>query len=256
MTLLSLFFYSQLIKPHNGFLGIVLAGGTDTPLGHHFVHDILPNSSASKSGRVRNGDELLQANGQLLTNKTHAEALSIFRSLPAVIELVVARTKSANRSILQCSSNGKKGNERVNKNIASPEKRRSIIEEAAKTSVIPRSLPPVVDVPKRLAHAYVKPVKRVCRVSSFLGSDDDKIQLNAFDGNGEVLELKKKPANDGGEIKHKEIEKVNQKETNKQKKWKPLIAYEKGPSTHQNYTPNMGFTIFPLLSCQSPSVMI
>ena len=221
------FFYSQLIKPHNGLLGIVLAGGIDTPLGHHFVHDVLPNSSASKSGRVRNGDELLQANGQLLTNKTHAEALSIFRSLPAVIELVVARTKSANRSILQCSSNGKKGNERVNKNIASPEKRRSIIEEAAKTSVIPRSLPPVVDVPKRVAYAYVKPVKRVCRVSSFLGSDDDKIQLNAFDGNGEVLELKKEPANDGGEIKHKEIEKVNQKETNKQKKWKPLITHEK-----------------------------
>lgn len=201
-------FTVQLIKPHNGLLGIVLAGGIDTPLGHHFVHDVLPNSSASKSGRVRNGDELLQANGQLLTNKTHAEALSIFRSLPAVIELVVARTKSANRSILQCSSNGKKGNERVNKNIASPEKRRSIIEEAAKTSVILRSLPPVVDVPKRLAHTYVKPVKRVCRVSSFLGSDDDKIQLNAFDGNGEVLELKKEPANDGGEIKHKEIEKT------------------------------------------------
>ena len=253
---LSFFFNSQLIKPHNGFLGIVLAGGTDTPLGLHFVHDVLPNSSASKSGRVRNGDELLQANGQLLTNKTHAEALSIFRSLPAVIELVVARTKNANRSILQCSSNGKKGNERVNKNIASPEKRRSIIEEAVKTSVIPRSLPPVVDVPKRVAYAYVKPVKRVCRVSSFLGSDDDKIQLNAFDGNGEVLELKKEPANDGGEIKHKEIEKVNQKETNKQKKWKPLIAHEKGPSTHQNYTPKMGFTIFPLLSRQSRSAMI
>ena len=93
-------------------------------------------------------------------------------------------------------------------------------------------------------------------MSSFLGSDDDKIQLNAFDGNGEVLELKKEPANDGGEIKHKEIEKVNQKETNKQKKWKPLIAQEKGPSTHQNYTPKMGFTIFPLLSRQSRSAMI
>ena len=205
-------FYSQVIKPQNGFLGIVLAGGADTPLGHHFVHDVLPNSSASKSGCVRTGDELLQANGQPLTNKTHAEALSIFRSLPAVIELVVARTKDANRSILQRPSNGKKGNDSANKNIASPEKRRSIIEEAAKTSVIPGSLSPVVNVTKKVACPYVKPAKRVCRVSSFLGSEDDKMPTNAFEGRDEVLELKKEPANEGGENKLKEIEKVNQKE--------------------------------------------
>lgn len=164
----------QLIKPQNGFLGIVLVGGADTPLENHYVNDILPNSSASKSGRVRTGDELLEANGQALRGKTHAEALTIFRSLPAVVKLVVARTKDANRSILERLNQEKKDNKKVNKNIASPKKRRSVIEEAANSSVIPRTLSSVIDVTKK-ACPYVKPVKRVSRVSSFVGTAENEV---------------------------------------------------------------------------------
>ena len=175
----------QLIKPQNGFLGIVLVGGTDTPLQKHYVNDILPNSSASKSGRVRSGDELLQVNGKTLTGKTHAEALMIFRSLPAMVELVVARTKDANRSILERLNHDKKGNKTMNHSIASPERRRNLIEEAAKTSVIPSSLASIVDVPKK-AFPHGKPVKRVSRVSSFLGIMENKIATdNEMNGNGE-----------------------------------------------------------------------
>lgn len=162
----------QLIKPQNGFLGIVLVGGADTPLENHYVNDILPNSSASKSGRVRTGDELLEANGQALVGKTHAEALTIFRCLPAVVTLVVARKKDANRAILERLKHEKKDKERVNNNIASPKKRRSVIEEAASSSVIPRNLSSVIDITKK-ACPHVKPVKRVSRVSSFVGTPED-----------------------------------------------------------------------------------
>lgn len=170
-------FKIQLIKPQNGFLGIVLVGGADTPLENHYVNDILPNSSASKSGRVRGGDELLEANGQALRGKSHAEALTIFRSLPAVVELMVARTKDANRAILERLNHEKKDNKKVNNNIASPKRRRSVIEEAAKTSVIPRSLSSVIDVTKKSC-PYVKPVKRVSRVSSFVGTEENEVRVN------------------------------------------------------------------------------
>lgn len=171
------FCHAQLIKPQNGFLGIVLVGGSDTPLEKHYVNDILPNSSASKSGRVRPGDQLLEANGQALVGKTHTEALTIFRSLPAVVELVVARTKDANRAILELLKHERNVIKKVNNNIASPEKRRSIIEEAAKTSVIPRSVPSVIDVTKRSC-PHVKPVKRVSRVSSFVGTEKNETTTN------------------------------------------------------------------------------
>lgn len=174
----SLFFHLQLIKPHNGFLGIVLVGGADTPLQYHYVNDILPNSSASKSGRVRAGDQLLEANGHSLGGKTHAEALTIFRSLPAVVELLVARTKDANRSVLERLKHEEKENKQVNNNMALPDRRRSVIEEAAKTSVIPRSPASVVDVTKTKC-PYVKPVKRVSRVSSFVGTEEDKVVINS-----------------------------------------------------------------------------
>lgn len=165
-------FSIQLIKPQNGFLGIVLVGGADTPLENHYVNDILPNSSVSKSGRVRTGDELLEANGHALGGKTHAEALAIFRSLPAVVTLVVARKKNANRAILERLNHEKKEKKKVNNNIASPKKRRSVIEEAASSSVIPRTLSSVIDVTKK-ACPYVKPVKRASRVSSFVGTTEE-----------------------------------------------------------------------------------
>ena len=164
----------QLIKPQNGFLGIVLVGGADTPLENHYVNDILPNSSASKSGRVRTGDELLEANGQALGGKTHAEALAIFKSLPAVVTLVVTRKKDANRAILERLNHENKDKKRVNNNISSPKKRRSVIEEAASSSVIPRTLSSVIDVTKKVC-PYVKPVKRVSRVSSFVGTPENEL---------------------------------------------------------------------------------
>jgi len=198
-------FTTQLIKPQNGFLGIILVGGADTPLENHYVNDILPNSSASKSGRVRAGDELLEANGQALGGKSHAEALTIFRSLPVVVELVVARTKDANRAILKRLNDKEKENRKINNNIASPERRRSIIEQAAKSSVIPRSLSSVIDVTKKTS-PHAKPVKRVSRVSSFVGTEETEAAINnAVNENGRQ-KGNQEPTNEGENNKLKENE--------------------------------------------------
>lgn len=194
-----------MIKPQNGFLGIVLVGGADTPLENHYVKDILPNSSASKSGRVRAGDELLEANGQPLGGKSHAEALTIFRSLPVVVELVVARTKDANRAILKRLNDKEKENKKINNNIASPERRRSIIEQAAKSSVIPRSLSSVIDVTKKTS-PHAKPVKRVSRVSSFVGTEETEAVINnAVNENGRQ-KRNQESTNEGENNKLKENE--------------------------------------------------
>ena len=149
----------------------------------------------------------MEANGQALVGKTHAEALTIFRSLPAVVELVVARTKDANRAILEILKHERKVIKKVNNNIASPEKRRSIIEEAAKTSVIPRSVPSVINVTKR-ACPYVKPVKRVSRVSSFVGTEKNETTTNHA-VNSATQKGNQKDTNEDGNNKLRETEQVN-----------------------------------------------
>ena len=126
-----------------------------------------------------------------------------------MVELQVARTKDANRSILERLSREKKTNKKVNKNIASPEKRRSIVEEAAKTSVIPRSLSSVIDVTTRALRPNVKPVKRVCRVSSFVGREDDEVPQNVIDGNSDAQEQKQEATDEDRDNQLKENDKVN-----------------------------------------------
>lgn len=60
----------------------------------------------------------------------------IFRFFFVVVELEVVRIKDVNCSILECLSCEKKVNKKVNKNIVLFEKRRSIVEEVVKMSVI------------------------------------------------------------------------------------------------------------------------
>ena len=100
--------------------------------------------------------------------------MTIFRSLPAVVTLVVARKKDANRAVLERLNHEKKDKKKVNNNIASPKKRRSVIEEAASSSVLPRTLSSVIDVTKKEC-PYIKPVKRASRVSSFVGSTEEEL---------------------------------------------------------------------------------
>ena len=162
-------FIHQLIKHPNGYLGIVLVGGIDTPLRNHYVNSILPSSSASKSGRIRVGDELLEVNGHALGRATHAEALRIFRCLPSVVTLKISRQKDANRSVLQLLAS-ESAPAKKNSNLSSEREQatpKSAFQAAADTSVVPKSVSSVVDVTKRSGPVRTA-VARTARCSSFL----------------------------------------------------------------------------------------
>ncbi|XP_032233761.2 uncharacterized protein LOC5508981 [Nematostella vectensis] len=168
----------EMIKPSNGYLGLVLVGGADSPLKNHYVSDILPNSCASKCNCVRIGDELLEVNGHKLSGRTHADALTIFRSLPSVIKLVVFRNKDGNKTLL--GSLRKPPEDVANRpegdpNITSPQKRsarkRSIMETTTETSITSNATT-VIEVLKS-PNPFMRPakqVRRVSRCSSFLGA--------------------------------------------------------------------------------------
>ena len=178
-------------------------GGADTLLKNHYVNEIVPNSPAFKSGRVRIGDELLEANDQALRGLTHAEALEIFRSLSTVVKLVVARTRHANPVIVK-RIRTKKENENTSSNAGSQKKRRSAIEEAVRTSVVPRDPGSVIDVTKK-ACPYVKPVKRASHVSSFVGVVESVVRNDTIvGGNPRSRENENKDEKDDENIRQTE----------------------------------------------------
>lgn len=175
-------FHQQLIKPPNGYLGLVLVGGTDTPLQKHYIKDILPNSIASRDGRVKIGDELIEVNGHSLRGRTHSLALAVIHSLPPVIRLVIERSKDANKSILsRCLFHGDfQENSKPDPHITSPKDRsnksRSVLELANETSVINKSVNTVINIQRTGFSASIKPVnlvRRESRCSSFIIGDDD-----------------------------------------------------------------------------------
>ncbi|KAK3730111.1 hypothetical protein QZH41_013754 [Actinostola sp. cb2023] len=173
-------FTAELTKPLNGYLGLIIVGGTDTPLQKHYVKDILPNSSASKAGSVRIGDELIEVNGHALRGRTHSLALVVIRSLPPVIKLVIERSKDANRSILSPSHYDDKSFRDADPNITSPKARtrkRSVLEAANESSVITKTVISVIDIQRTSVNHLVKPaklVRRESRCTSFIGADDSE----------------------------------------------------------------------------------
>lgn len=172
----------QLIKPPNGYLGLVLVGGTDTPLQKHYVKDLLPNSTASKDGSIKIGDEVIEVNGHSLRGRTHSLALAVIHSLPPVIKLVIERSKDANYSILSSclyQDDLAKGAYAVPNLITSPQDRtrkRSVIELANESSIINKSVNTVINIQRTGSCAMNKPaklVRRESRCSSFIVAVDD-----------------------------------------------------------------------------------
>uniref|UniRef100_A0A915JYF3 PDZ domain-containing protein n=1 Tax=Romanomermis culicivorax TaxID=13658 RepID=A0A915JYF3_ROMCU len=80
----------------DGSLGIALEGTVDVVNGtelwpHHYVQCIVPNGPAHLDGRLKCGDELLEANRVELYGKSYLEVVRILRELPPVIHLLCAR---------------------------------------------------------------------------------------------------------------------------------------------------------------------
>lgn len=68
----------ELFRPEGtAELGIMIVGGSDTPLHYIIIQDILPDSIAGHDGRLQVGDILVEVNGESMFSVTHAEARSM-----------------------------------------------------------------------------------------------------------------------------------------------------------------------------------
>ncbi|XP_040886624.1 multiple PDZ domain protein isoform X2 [Toxotes jaculatrix] len=71
----------------NSGLGINLEANS----GHHYIRSVLPEGPVGRSGKLFNGDELLEVNGISLIGKTHKEVIRILRELPLCVYMTCCR---------------------------------------------------------------------------------------------------------------------------------------------------------------------
>ncbi|XP_051979504.1 inaD-like protein isoform X2 [Xyrauchen texanus] len=84
----------ELEKDRNG-LGLSLAGNRDRSCMSIFVVGITPGGPASRDGRIKVGDELLEINNQVLYGRSHQNASAIIKSAPSKVKVVLVRNEDA-----------------------------------------------------------------------------------------------------------------------------------------------------------------
>ncbi|XP_059166972.1 multiple PDZ domain protein-like [Physella acuta] len=75
-------------------LGLSIVGGSDTLLGAIIIHEVYEDGAAARDGRLWAGDQILEVNGEDLTEATHNRALQVLRQTPPVVQMAVYRDES------------------------------------------------------------------------------------------------------------------------------------------------------------------